>query len=65
MAIYVTLTLSNDWFMNYKLIYWIPIVGAIVSLMYYDKDNGMGAFWGYYQAAMLVVFIWVIAFFSQ
>ena len=48
--------------MNNKLIYWIPIVGVFVSLIHYEKDNGMGAGWGYYQAAMLVIFIWVIAF---
>ncbi|HEV3327652.1 MAG TPA: hypothetical protein VG052_18680 [Puia sp.] len=48
--------------MNNKLIYWIPIVGVIVSLVNYDKENGMSPFWSYYQAAVLVVFIWIIAF---
>ena len=48
--------------MKTKLIYWIPIVGIFVSLVQYDKDNGLGAFWGYYQAAMLVITIWIIAF---
>lgn len=50
--------------MNNKLIYWIPIVGALVSLMHYEKDNGMGAFWSFYQTAMLLVIIWTVAFFS-
>jgi len=45
-----------------KGILWIPIVGAFVSLVKWDKENGMGAFWAYYQAAALVVFIWVMAF---
>jgi len=45
-----------------KLIYWIPIIGMFVSLVNYDKDNGMSVFWCYYQAAMLVVFIWIMAF---
>ena len=48
--------------MKNKLIYWIPIVGIFVSLVQYDKDNGLGAFWGYYQAATLVITIWIIAF---
>jgi hypothetical protein len=48
--------------MNSKLIYWIPIVGVFISLVNYDKDNGMGPIWGYYQAAMLVIFIWIIAY---
>jgi len=48
--------------MTNKLIYWIPIVGVFVSLARFDKENGMGAFWAYYQAATLVVFIWIIAY---
>lgn len=48
--------------MNNKLIYWIPIVGVFVSLVYYDKDNGMPTYWGYYQAFMIVILIWIIAF---
>jgi hypothetical protein len=48
--------------MKNKLIYWIPVVGAFVSLIQYDKDNGMGAWWGYYQAFTLIILIWVISF---
>lgn len=48
--------------MTSKTIYWIPIVGVFVSLVNFDKENGMGAFWAYYQTAMLIVLIWVIAF---
>lgn len=48
--------------MNNKLIYWIPIVGVFVSLVNYDKENGMGAFWSYYQAFALVVVIWIVAY---
>jgi len=48
--------------MTSKLILWIPIVGVFVSLANFSKENGMGAFWAYYQAFMLVIFIWVIAF---
>jgi hypothetical protein len=53
---------KEDWFMKNKLIYWIPIVGVFVSLVQYDKDNGMGPFWGYYQAFMLIILIWVISY---
>jgi len=48
--------------MTNKLILWIPIVGVFVSLVNWDKENGMSAFWAYYQAFMLIVVIWVIAF---
>jgi hypothetical protein len=48
--------------MTSKLIYWIPIVGAFVSLVNFDKENGMRSGWAYYQAFMLVVFIWLMAF---
>ena len=48
--------------MSHKLIMWIPIVGVFVSLVNFDKENGMSVFWSYYQAAMLVVFIWIMAF---
>jgi hypothetical protein len=48
--------------MNNKLIYWIPIVGVVVSLMHYERENGMGSFWAYYQAFALVVVIWLIAY---
>jgi hypothetical protein len=48
--------------MHNKLIYWVPIVGVFVTLANYDKDNGMGAFWCYYQTAALLVIIWVLAF---
>jgi len=50
--------------MNSKLIYWVPIVGVFVSLINYDKESGMSVFWAYYQAAMIVIFIWVMAFIS-
>jgi TRAP-type uncharacterized transport system fused permease subunit len=58
----VPLIFRNDWFMNNKLIYWIPIVGVVVTLMHYSKDNGMSAFWAYYQAFVLVIIIWIIAY---
>lgn len=48
--------------MKNRLIYWIPVLGVFLSLVQYDKDNGMGAFWAYYQAFMLVILIWVISF---
>jgi hypothetical protein len=47
-----------------KGIYWIPIVGVFVSLVQYDKENGMSAGWGYYQAFMILVFIWIMAYLS-
>ena len=47
-----------------KLIYWIPIVGVFVSLVQYDKENGMSIFWSYYQTGMIVVIIWIIAYIS-
>jgi len=48
--------------MNNKLIYWIPIVGVFVTLIHFEKENGMSTFWAYYQAATLVVFIWIMAY---
>lgn len=48
--------------MTNKLILWVPIVGVFVSLVNWDKENGMGTFWAYYQAITLILFIWVIAF---
>jgi len=45
-----------------KIIYWVPIVGVFVSLVNWDKENGMGTFWAYYQAFTLIIFIWVLAF---
>jgi hypothetical protein len=48
--------------MTNKAILWIPIVGVFVSLVNFDKENGMGAGWAYYQAATLIVFIWIMAF---
>ncbi|MBS1602296.1 MAG: hypothetical protein JST42_06475 [Bacteroidetes bacterium] len=48
--------------MTSKLIYWIPIVGVFVTLVHFEKDNGMGIGWCYYQAFALIVFIWIMAF---
>lgn len=45
-----------------KQVYWIPIVGVFVSLVNFDKENGMSVWWCYYQAAMIVIFIWIMAF---
>jgi hypothetical protein len=53
---------GDDWFMNSKLILWIPVVGAFICLVKYDKENGLGPFWAYYQAVMLVVIIWIVAY---
>jgi hypothetical protein len=50
--------------MHNKLIYWIPIVGVFVSLVNYEKDNGMGVFWSAYQTAMILAIIWIVAFLS-
>jgi hypothetical protein len=47
--------------MGNKLIYWIPIVGVFVSLAHYEKENGMNAFWSYYQAVMLMASISIVA----
>lgn len=48
--------------MTNKLIYWVPIVGVFVTLAHYDRDNGMNAFWCYYQTAMLLAIIWILSF---
>jgi hypothetical protein len=64
LIIHVPLTSGSDWFMHNKLIYWIPIVGVIVSLVHYEKDNGMGTFWSAYQTAMILIIIWTVAFLS-
>jgi len=50
--------------MNYKLIYWIPLVGVLISLANYKKDNGMSAFWAYYQAVVTMGSIWLITYLS-
>jgi hypothetical protein len=50
--------------MNNKIIYWIPIVGVFVSLANYHKDNGMSAFWAYYQAVVTMSFIWIMTYIS-
>jgi hypothetical protein len=46
--------------MNAKLIYCIPIVRAFYSLVHFEKDNGMNAFWSYYQAVMIMAFISIV-----
>ena len=46
--------------MTNKLIYWIPIVGVFVSLVNYSKENGMNAFWTYYQAIMIMTLISIV-----
>jgi hypothetical protein len=43
--------------MKNKLIYWIPLVGILVTLLNYEEDNGMSMGWMYYQALMLLGFI--------
>jgi hypothetical protein len=50
--------------MSNKLKYWVPIVGVFVTLVHYEKDNGMSVGWCYYQAAVLIVIIWIVSFFS-
>lgn len=48
--------------MGNKVILWIPILGVFVSLAHYDKENGMPAIWSFYQAFMMVVIIWILAY---
>jgi hypothetical protein len=48
--------------MDNKLIYWIPVIGAFVSLANYDKETGLSEFWSYYQAVMIIATIWIISF---
>ena len=50
--------------MHNKAIYWVPIVGVFVSLVNYDKENGLGAIWCYYQTAFLLGLVWIVAFVS-
>jgi hypothetical protein len=47
-----------------KLIYWIPIIGVFASLVNYDKENDMSIYWSYYQAVMILAFIWIISYFT-
>jgi len=47
-----------------KLIYWIPFLGVLVSLVNYNKENDMGAFWAYYQAFVTLGLIFAITFIS-
>jgi hypothetical protein len=46
-----------------KTIYWIPVIGAFVSLANYDKETGLSESWAYYQAIMIIATIWIISFF--
>jgi hypothetical protein len=41
-------------------IYWIPIIGMLVSLMHYSDDNGMDYGWNYYQAVSLMALIAIL-----
>jgi hypothetical protein len=50
--------------MNNKLIYWIPVVGVLLSLVYYKKENDMGGFWPYYQTVFTMASIWLITYLS-
>jgi hypothetical protein len=43
--------------MKNKLLYWIPVIGLLVSLLKYEVDNGMPHFWSYYQALMVISLI--------
>lgn len=43
--------------MNNKLLYWIPVIGLLMSLFNYDKENDMPHFWSYYQAVMVIALI--------
>lgn len=47
--------------MDNKTIYWIPVIGAFISLMNYDKESGLSEFWAYYQAIMIIATIWIIS----
>jgi len=47
-----------------KLIYWIPLVGVLVSLANYKKENDMSAFWAYYQAFVTMGLIFGITYVS-
>lgn len=47
--------------MGNKLIYWIPVVGFIVCIAQYEKENNLSMFWSYYQAAMVITFIAIVS----
>jgi hypothetical protein len=46
-----------------KSVYWIPVIGAFISLANYDKENGLSEGWAYYQAIMIIATIWIISLF--
>jgi hypothetical protein len=50
--------------MGSKLIYWIPFVGVLISLVNYHKDNEMSAFWAYYQAFVTMGLIFFLTYIS-
>lgn len=50
--------------MNSKLIYWIPVVGVLISLVYYKKENDISGIWPYYQAVATMALIGLITYFS-
>jgi len=60
----IELTLREALSMNNKLIYWIPVVGVFVSLVNYDKDNGMSTFWNFYQAVVIMILIAIMTLIS-
>jgi len=50
--------------MKNKLIYWIPLIGVLLSLANYKKENDMGEIWPYYQAVFTMGSIWLITYLS-
>lgn len=50
--------------MDNKLIYWVPVVGFLVCIARYEKENSMGLLWSYYQAAMVIAFISLVSIFT-
>ena len=48
-----------------KSLFWIPVLGIFVSLINYDKENGMGDGWNYYQALCVMLFIAVMTIVSR
>jgi membrane protein YdbS with pleckstrin-like domain len=53
----INVTLRKGCRMNNKLLYWIPVIGLLISLFNFEKENGMPDWWSYYQAVMVIALI--------
>ena len=66
LPVFIVVSLKNSYMVaENKSLYWIPVLGIFVSLINYDKENGMGMGWNYYQAFSIMAFIAITTFFAR